>query len=154
MVRRFFISAFSSVVGLAASAFDPVAAAEPQRFPEPGPIVVDAATVERARRVLDAVAQGTFDRSELMPQLDAFVEPEAFVDGAVLVSAFGPPRSMFAFEKRITADQISTFFRVRFPNDVLTWVVSVDATNKITGLSLRRSLNHLIFSVVYRDVQY
>jgi hypothetical protein len=38
-------------------------------LPEPEPIVVDQATFDRARRLLDAVAHGTFDRSELAPQL-------------------------------------------------------------------------------------
>jgi hypothetical protein len=162
MVRRFFLSAFSSVVALAASALYSSAAAKAQNttntrmpsFPEPKPILVESATLERARRLLDAIARGTFDRSELAPQLNAFVRPKAFVNGATLVSALGAPESMFAFEKRITADQTSTYFRVRYPKEILTWVVSVDAGNRITGLSLQRGPNNIIFGVVWRDIRY
>jgi hypothetical protein len=90
MVRRFFISAFPSVIALTASALDPAAAAATQNatvqtrmpsFPLPDPIVLDSATVDRARRLLDAVAHGTFDRSELAPQLGD-VSPDFFAKGA------------------------------------------------------------------------
>jgi hypothetical protein len=84
-------------------------------YPEPEPIVVDQATADRARSLLDAVARGTFDRSELIPQLDAHVGPDFVVKGTASVSALGPPQSMFPFEKRIMADQTGTFFRVRYP---------------------------------------
>jgi hypothetical protein len=123
-------------------------------FPEPEPIVVDQATADRARDLLDAVAHGTFDRSELMPQLDAFVRPDFFVRGAAFVSAFGPPQSMFPFEKRIMADQTWTFFRVHYPKEVLTWVVGVDPNNRITLLDLRRGPNSHIFAVTWRNIQY
>jgi hypothetical protein len=163
MLRRFFVTALSSLAGLAASTLYPAGAAESQNapppskwpsLPEPDPIVVDQATADRARRVLDAVARGTFDRSELAPQLDAFVRPEAFAKGATLVSALGPPESMFAFEKVILADQVETYFRVRYPNQTLTWVVSVDDADRIVGLALGRSRNNTIFGVFYRNVQY
>ncbi|MBV8331961.1 MAG: hypothetical protein JO192_04435 [Candidatus Eremiobacteraeota bacterium] len=163
MVRRFFVSAFSSAVALAASALYPVAAAESQEtpmpngtpsFPEPDPIVVDQATADRARRLLDAVATGTFDRSELAPQLNAFVPPEAFVRATTLLSALGSPQSMFAFEKRVLASQVETYFRVRYPKETLTWVVALDDANRIVGLSLGRSWNNRIFSVFYRDIRY
>lgn len=161
MLRRFFLTALPSSVALTISGLQPVAAAEQPAappntpsFPEPAPIVVDPATTERAQRLLDAVARGTFDRSQLSPQLDAFLPTTIFASGVPFVSALGSPQSMFAFEKRITADQTSTYFRVRFSKEVLTWVVSVDADNGITGLSLRRSPNNRIFSVVYRDIQY
>lgn len=124
------------------------------KFREPDPIVIDGAMLERARGLLEAIAQGTFDRSELLPELDDFVRPEAFVNGAALVSALGTPEAMFAFEKRITADQTSTYFRVRYHKEALTWVVSVDAANRITGLSLRRGPNDTIFGIVWRDVRY
>jgi hypothetical protein len=123
-------------------------------IPEPDPIVIDAATMDRARRLLDAVARGTFDRSELAPQLDAFLPPNVFAGAPTVVDTLGTPQSMFPFEKRIMADQTSLYFRVRYPKEILTWVVSVDADNRITGLSLRRGPRNRIFSVVYRDVQY
>lgn len=158
MLRRRFLSTIPSTVALAAAALQPAVAENATQsaspwpsFGEPEPIEVGAATSERARALLDAVASGTFDRSELLPALDAFVPAKAFASGAILVSALGQPQSMFAFEKRIMADQTSTFFRVRFPNQVLTWVVSVDPQNRIAGLSLRRSLNYKIFSVVRRE---
>jgi hypothetical protein len=108
MVRRFFISAFSSVTALAASALNPAAAAETQNattqtrmpsFPEPDPIVLDSATADRARGLLDAIAHGTFDRSELAPQLGE-VSPDFFAKGAAYVSALGPPQSMYPYEKK------------------------------------------------------
>jgi hypothetical protein len=162
MVRRFFVAGFSSAVALAGSALESNSAraqnapgnARMPSFPEPQPIVVDSATLERARRVLDAVAQGTFERSELAPQLNAFVRPEAFVNGARLVSALGAPQSMYAFEKRITADQTSTYFRVRYPKETMTWIVSVDATDRITGLTLRGGPWGNLFRVVWHDIQY
>jgi hypothetical protein len=164
MVRRLFVSAFSSVVAVTASAFCSADAAKAQNaptqpwprlpYPEPEPIVVDQATADRARGLLDAVTHGTFDRSELMPQLEANVPPEFFVKGAAYVSALGVLQSMFPFEKRIMADQTWTFFRVRYPKEVLTWVVGVDPANRITLLDLRRGPNNHIFNITWRNIQY
>jgi hypothetical protein len=164
MVRRLFVSALSSAVAVLASALYSGGAAKAQNappqprsgrsFPEPEPIVVDQATADRARHLLDAVAHGTFDRSELMPQLDAFASPDSFVNGAAFVSALGTPQSMFPFEKRIMADQTWTFFRVRYPNEILTWVVGVDPGNQVTLLDLRYSPNNHIFAVTWRNIQY
>lgn len=163
MVRRLFVSAFSSVVAVTASALSGGAAkaqnAPAQRrpgmsFTEPGPIVVDQATADRARSLLDAVAHGTFDRSELIPQLDEFVDSNAFPFGAMLLSALGPPQSMYPFEKRIMAEQTWTFFRVRYPQEILTWVVGVDPANRITLLDLRWGPTKHIFSVTWSNVQY
>ncbi len=164
MVRRYFVSAFSSVVAVTALTLYSAGVAKAQKapqqpksgmsFPEPGPIVVDQATADRARRLLDAVAHGSFDRSELMPELDAFVGPNAFPRAATLLSALDAPQSMYPFEKRIMAKQIWTFFRVRYPQDVLTWVVGVDPANRITLLDLRRGPNNHIFNVAWRDIQY
>lgn len=164
MVRRLFVTAFSSVVAVTASALYSARAAKAQNappqprprtsVPEPRPIVVDQATADRARGLLDAVAHGTFDRSELMPQLDANVGPDFFVKAAASVSALGPPQSMFPFEKCIMADQTWTFFRVRYPKEVLTWVVGVDPGNQITLLDLRRGPTNHIFGVTWRNIQY
>jgi hypothetical protein len=73
MVRRFFVSAFSGVVAVTASTLYSAGVANAQKapqqpisgmsFPEPGPIAVDQATADRARRFLDAVAYGTFAAS-------------------------------------------------------------------------------------------
>jgi hypothetical protein len=164
MVRRFFVSVFSSVVAATASALGSAGAAKAQTapaqpraamsFPEPEPIAVDQATADRARVLLDAVTRGTFDRSELIPQLDAFVGPDAFPFGATLLSALGVPQSMYPFEKRIMAGQTWTFFRVRYPKEILTWVVGVDPTNRITLLDLRRGPGNHIFDIAWRDIQY
>lgn len=163
MVRRFFVSTFSSVLALTSASLYRADAAEAQNppsqtgtrsIPEPDPIVVDPATVDRARSTLNAVAQGSFDRSQLAPNLDAFVPAEAFQKGASYVSTFGAPESLHAFEKRILADQTSTLFRVRYRKEILTWVFSVNDADQIVGLSLRRSPNNRIFNVVLRDVRY
>jgi hypothetical protein len=136
MVRRLFVSAFSSVVAVTASALYSASAAKAQNAPasprprmsppEPEPIVVD----------------------------QAFVGPKAFPFGATLLSELGPPQLMYPFEKRIMADQTWTFFRVRYPKETLTWVVGVDPRNQITLLDLRRGPNNHIFDVAWRDIQY
>ncbi|HEY2554465.1 MAG TPA: hypothetical protein VGI15_04370 [Candidatus Cybelea sp.] len=165
MLRRIFLSLLPSTVTVvaAASAVEPVSAQQqggsaPMNrmppFPEPDPIVIDSATMDRGRALLDAVTRGTFDRSELAPELEAFVPPSAFASAPALLEPLGTPHSIFAFEKSITAYQTSTYFRVRYPNQILTWVVSVGADNRITGLSLRYSPMHLIFNVVLRNILY
>jgi hypothetical protein len=165
MVRRVFVSAVSSVVALTAAALHPADRAEAQNAPkqtgmppsfppEPEPIVLDPAMVDRARRLLDAVAHGTFDRSELAPQLDANVRPDFFVKGTTFVSALGSPQSMYPYEKRIRAEQTLTYFLVRYPKEILTWVVGVDAANRITLLSLQRSPSYRIFSLAWKDYGY
>jgi hypothetical protein len=162
MVRRFFISAFPTVIALTASALDPAVAAETQNatmqtrmpsFPLPDPIALDSATVDRARRLLDAIAHGTFDRSELAAQLSD-VSPDFFAKAAASVSALGPPQSMYPYEKRIRAEQTLTYFLVRYPKEILTWVVGIDAANQITLLSLRRSQSYIIFSVAWKNYGY
>lgn len=164
MLRRLFVSAFSSAVAVTASALYSAGAANAQNappqprsrmsFPEPEAIVVDQATADRARGLLDAVAHGTFDRSELMPKLDALVGPDFFAKGVAFVSALGPPQSMFPFEKRIMADQTWTFFRVRYPKEILTWVVGVNPRNQVTLLDLRRGPNNHIFALTWSNIQY
>lgn len=164
MVRRLFVSAFSSVVAVSASTLYSVGVAKAQNappqprlrmsFPEPDPIVIDEATSDRARVLLDAITHGTFDRSELMPQLYANVSPDFFVRAAVSVSALGVAQSMFPFERRITADQTWTFFRVRYPKEILTWVVGVDPENQITLLDLRRGPTYQIFNLTWRNIEY
>lgn len=155
MIRRSFFSAAASAVALSASAFHPAGAAESgPSFPEPDPIAVDQATVDRARRVLNGVASNTLDRTELAPELSSFVPPEFFTKGAAFVSALGAPQSMYPFEKRIMANETSTYFRVRYPKEILTWVFSVNDAGRIVGLSLRHSPNNLIFNAVYREIAY
>jgi hypothetical protein len=165
MVRRVFVSAVSSVVALNVAALHPAGRADAQNAPrqqgmppsfppEPEPIVLDPTTVDRARRLLDAVAHGTFDRSELAPPLDANVRPDFFVKGATLVGALGSPQSMYPYEKRIRAEQTLTYFLVRYPKEILTWVVGVDAANRITLLSLQRSPSYRIFSLAWKDYGY
>ncbi|MGC9993390.1 MAG: hypothetical protein ABSD52_13495 [Candidatus Cybelea sp.] len=163
MVRRVFVSVVSSVVALTVAALDPVDRAQaqnapkqigiPPSFPEPEPIVLDPATVDRARRLLDAVAHGTFDRSELAPQLGD-VSPDFFAKGATYVSALGRPQSMYPYEKRFRAEQTLTYFLVRYPKEILTWIVGVDAANRITLLSLQRSPGYQIFCVAWKDYGY
>lgn len=125
---------------------------ECRRFRSPTQIVLDSATVDRARRLLDAVAHGTFDRSELAPQLD--VPPDFFLKGAALVSALGAAQSMYPYEKRIRAEQTLTYFLVRYPKEILTWVVGVNAADRITLLSLQRSPSYQIFIVAWKDYGY
>lgn len=123
----------------------------PPPIPEPQPIQVDQATIDRATAVLNAVAQGTFDTSQLAPDLQTPGTAAFFARGATVVAALGPEQTMFPFEQRVTAGATSTYFRVRFPKETLTWVVSIDPQGKIAVLSLRRTASCKIFNIIYRS---
>jgi hypothetical protein len=162
-VRRFLllVPALAALVTLhptpaaAAGATLPCWLAKPPVLPEPQPIQVDQATIDRATAMLNAIAQGTFDQSQLAPELQTANTAAFFGRGAVIVSALGPVQAMFPFEQRITAEKTSTYFRVQFPKETLTWVMSIDPQGKIAGLSLRRKASCLIFNIIYKsDVPY
>ncbi|MGB6412383.1 MAG: hypothetical protein WA668_04185 [Candidatus Cybelea sp.] len=70
------------------------------------------------------------------------------------MSALGPPQSMYPYEKRIRAEQTLTYFLVRYPKEILTWVVGVDAANRVTLLSLQRSPGNEIFTLAWKDYGY
>lgn len=127
---------------------------KPPAIPEPQPIHVPQATIDRDTALLNAVAQNTFDIAQLAPQLNEGNLPAFFTRGAGVVSAYGPVQSMFPFEQQSMADETATYYRVQFPKETLTWVVAIDAQGKITQLSLRRTARCKIFNIVYSDVQY
>jgi hypothetical protein len=135
----------------AAAANGPCWLRTPPVLPEPQPIQIDQVTADRAASILNAVAQGTFDRTQLIPELQTGNTPAFFARASGVVIALGPVQSMVPFEQRITANETSTYFRVRFPKETLTWVVSVNQQNNITSLSLRRTASCLIVNIVYRS---
>lgn len=118
---------------------------------EPRPIQVDQTIVDRATATLNALAQGTFDESQLSALLQTRGMPSFFAMGTKVVSAYGTLQSLYPFEQQITADATSTYFRARFPKETLTWVMSTDAQGKIIGLSLRRTASCKIFNIMYRS---
>jgi len=61
---------------------------------------------------------------------------------------------MYPYEKRIRAEQTLTYFLVRYRKELLTWVVGVDAANRITLVSLQRSPSYRIFIVAWKDYGY
>lgn len=118
-------------------------------MPEPQPIEVAPATVDRATSILNAMAQGTFDRAQLIPELQRFGNTAVFFERAkTIVDALGPVQTMFPFEQRITAGETSTYFRVHYAKETLTWVISVGPQNDIAGLSLRRTATCLLVNIV------
>jgi hypothetical protein len=70
------------------------------------------------------------------------------------VNALGSPQSMYPYEKRIRAEQTLTYFLVRYPKEILTWVVGVNAANQITLLSLQRSPSYKLFCIAWKDYGY
>lgn len=128
---------------------------QPPVLPEPQPIEVAQATVDRAKSTLNAIAQGTFDQSQLAPELQTANTAGFFTRGVAIVGALGPVQTMFPFEQRIAAGETSTYFRVRFAKETLTWVISIDPQDKISSLSLRRTASCKIFNIMYNaDVPY
>ena len=107
--------------------------------------------MDRATATLNALAQGTFDESQLSALLQTRGMPSFFAMGTKVVSAYGTLQSLYPFEQQITADATSTYFRARFPKETLTWVMSTDAQGKIIGLSLRRTASCKIFNIMYRS---
>ncbi|HET6276322.1 MAG TPA: hypothetical protein VFE16_10375 [Candidatus Cybelea sp.] len=125
-----------------------------RNIPEPLPISVDPAIDERARAFLGAVTSGDIDRLSLNDQLAALLSDTGFAAAAEHAAALGTPEGIFAFEQRITAEGVATYYRVRYPSQIWTWVFSVDRAGRINGFSLRRSPRYKIFDVRLRDVAY
>lgn len=162
MLRRLVISAIPIAVAAIAMAPVPATAAtaqpcwlaKAQTIPEPQPIQVDQATIDRATNLLNAVAQNTFDQSLLAPQLQTAGTPNFFGMGAKVVGPYGPVQTMIPFEQQITANGTSTYFRARFAKETLTWVITIDPQDKVAGLSLRRTPVCKIFNMASGAMQY
>jgi hypothetical protein len=163
MVRRFAVSVVT--IGIALFFWSPRPATAttphacwlggPPALPEPQPIQVDRATVDRATAALNAIAQNAFDLSQLATELQNPNVARFFELGATVVSGYGAPQTMSPFEQQLTANGTSTYFRVTFPKGTLTWVMTIDSQNKIAGLSLRRTAVCKIFNITARaDVLY
>jgi hypothetical protein len=125
-----------------------------QNIPEPLPISVDASTDERARAFLRAVTLGQIDRALLNDRLSSILPETGVAAGAEHAAALGIAEEMFAFEQRVTAEGVATYYRVRYPSGMWTWVFSVDRGGRINGFSLRSSPRYKIFDVRLRDVSY
>jgi hypothetical protein len=122
--------------------------------PEPDPLSINEFTFDRARRLLDDIANASFDRSELSEKLDNFLPADVFERAATLVGEFGPPLSMFAFAEWRTAEGVATYFRVQYSGETLTWAVGLDPDDRITALSLRRNPRNKIFNVSWQNIGY
>ncbi|MBD5657071.1 MAG: hypothetical protein IAI50_18120 [Candidatus Eremiobacteraeota bacterium] len=119
------------------------------------PIAVDAATEKRAREVLDELTRGRIDRGAFSDELDAMLPKDWDISVAVEhAAALGPAKDMYAFQQRVTAEGVATYFRVRYPSEIMTWILSVDDAGRIIGFALRRSPRNMIFNVWIRDVAY
>lgn len=124
-----------------------------QDIPEPVPISVDAATDEQARKFLRDITLGRIDRNALNSRLSAMLPESGIAAGAERAAALGAPEAMFAFEQRVTAEGVATYYRVQYPSDIWTWVFSLDQAGSINGFSLRHR-RHKIFDVWLRNVTY
>ena len=122
-------------------------------IPEPLPISVDPATDEQARNFLRAVTLGRIDRTALNYRLSAMLPETGLAVAAEHAAALGTPEAMFAFEQRITAEGVATYYRVRYPSEIWTWVFSLDQAGHINGFSLRLR-RYKIFDVWLRNVTY
>ena len=124
-----------------------------QNIPEPLPIAVDPAIDERAREFLRAVTLGRIDRSWLSERLNAIV-PASMAEAAEHAAALGTAEGMYAFEQRTTAEGVATYYRVRYPSEIWTWVFSVDHAGGINGFALRRTPRFKIYNIWLRNVAY
>jgi hypothetical protein len=125
-----------------------------QTIPEPLPISVAPSIDERARKFLRAVTLGQIDRSSLSERLNAILPTPRFAEAAEHAAALGTVEGMYAFEQRTTAEGVATYYRVRYSNEIWTWVVSIDHAGSINGFALRRSPRYKIFNIWLRDVTY
>jgi hypothetical protein len=123
-------------------------------IPEPLPISVDPSTDERARAFLREVTLGRIDRTLLDERLSAILPETGFAAAAEHAAALGTAEEMFAFEQRTTAEGVATFYRVRYPSEIWTWVFSLNHAGRINGFSLRRSGRYKIYDVWLRNVTY
>jgi hypothetical protein len=114
---------------------------------------VDPAVDERARDFLRAVTLGRIDRTALNERLSANLPDTGIALGAEHAAALGVAEEMYAFEQRTTAEGVATFYRVRYPSEIWTWVVSVDGAGLINGFSLRHR-RYKIFDMWLRNVTY
>jgi len=123
-------------------------------IPEPLPIPVDPAIDQRAKDFLQAVTLGRIDRASLNEQLSTIWPGTGIAAAAEQAAALGTAEEMFAFEQRTTAEGVATFYRVRYPSGIWTWVFSVDQAGRINGFSLRRGPGYKIYDVWVRNVTY
>lgn len=81
--------------------------------------------------------------------------PAGFLHGSRRhTDPLGTPLGMYPYETRTTAQSQKTYFRVRFPEQTLTWILSVDHKGKIDGFSLQHGWSRRIISAFVRDVEY
>jgi hypothetical protein len=125
-----------------------------QSIPEPQSISVDPATDERARDFLRAITLGRIGATALDERLSAIITDAWIAPGVEHVAALGNPEEMYPFEQRTTAEGVATYYRVRYPAGLWTWVFSLDHAGRINGFSLRSSRRYKIFDVWLRNVEY
>jgi hypothetical protein len=59
---------------------------------------------------------------------------------------------MYAFEQRMRAEGMATYYRLRYRSEIWTCVLSVDNDGNSNGFSLRRSPRYNIYKVCLREV--
>jgi hypothetical protein len=122
--------------------------------PEPEPLEVDPQVDALARSFFDAVIAGNVDLSLLAEGLRHFL-PAGFFEGSRShTGSLGTPLGMYSYETRTTAESNKTYYRVRYPEQTLTWILSLDRGGKIDGFSLQHGWSRRIVSAFVRDVEY
>lgn len=120
---------------------------------EPLPISLDAARIASARDWLQRIGRGSIDRTQIEPTLNTMLTDDVIRGGVRLMTGFGSPTTMFPFETRTTADGTAAYYRVKYPADTLTWILSVAQDGRINGFTLRRRPRDVIYSVMVRNVE-
>jgi hypothetical protein len=115
---------------------------------------VDPATDDRARNFLRAITLGRIEGTALDDGLSGLLTDAWIAPGAAHAAALGSPEEMYPFEQRTTAEGLATFYRVRYPSGIWTWVFSCDHAGRVNGFSLRSSRRFKIFDVWTRNVEY
>ena len=123
-------------------------------IPEPEPLEIDPQVDKLARSFFDALLAENVDFSLLAERLRNSLPAGFLVGSRHSTDPLGTPLGMHPYETRTSAQSQKTYYRVRFPEETLTWIVSLDHGGKIDGFSLQHGWSRRIISAFLRDVEY
>ena len=90
-----------------------------------------------AREWTHRLQTGDIDRSQLTPQMSAFLKPADVPLFESQLGELGPP-SAFIYRGKKTAGNVTAYsYRVKFKGTALTFVIAIDNAGKIAGLDFR-----------------
>jgi hypothetical protein len=118
---------------------------------EPKPITVDAQRLALANDWLARVAEGRIDRTQLDPQFSGIITDDVISGGVKFVGSYGRPEQLVPIEVRTNSEGVAIFYRARYSDTVLTWIVRTDSVGRINGMCLRHNAHNAIYRVVYEN---